>query len=249
MANQEVLTLEAPPADAVLAIIAQASRDPQVDVAKLQILLEMRERVMAKEAETAFAQSMRLAQSEMVPVVRDAQNNHTQSRYARLETVDAGIRPVYTKFGFSLTFDAPESEADGVTVCCSVLHDRGHVKPYRLKGALDTTGAKGTSNKTDIQGLGSALTYLRRYLTLMIFNVVVVNEDNDGNGSEKLLNEQQANSILDMLNACDIKPNTPSMKSFLGLADATRLATIRAVSYNRLMQALQSKLDKKNGVR
>lgn len=249
MANQEVLTLEAPPADAVLAIIAQASRDPQVDVSKLQILLEMRERVMAKEAEGAFYRAMKSAQAEMVPIVRNAINAQTQSRYATLEQVDIAIRPIYTRHGFALTSDSPLSEGHGVTVSTTAMHEAGHARTYRLNGSLDTTGPQGKANKTEMHGLGSSISYLRRYLKLMIFDLVLTNEDNDGNGREKLLDEQQANSILDMLNACDIKPNTPSMKSFLGLADATRLATIRAVSYDRLMQALQSKLDKKNGVR
>lgn len=245
---QELLTLEAPPADAVLAIIAQASRDPQVDVAKLQILLEMRERVMAKEAETAFAMAMKLAQAEMPAVVRDADNPHTKSRYARLETIDAAIRPIYTNHGFSLTFDSPMSEADGVTVSCLVLHDRGHSKPYRLKGALDTTGAKGTSNKTDIQGLGSALSYLRRYLTVMIFNVALANEDNDGNGrGPQVITKEQVDSVWNMLNSLDIKVDTGEMGSFLAWAGAPKVAEIRVSDYRRIMQGLTAKLEKKQG--
>jgi hypothetical protein len=41
---------------------------------------------------------------------------------------------------------------------------------------------KGRPNKTALHGLGSSVSYLRHYLTCMIFNVVMRGEDDDGNG-------------------------------------------------------------------
>lgn len=183
--------------ESLLTLISKAARDPTVDVAKMQALLDMRATLIKQEAEVDYNCAMRDAQSEMSSVVRDAQNTHTNSRYARLETIDAAIRPVYTKHGFSLSFNTvpgaePEPPAHAasktakttelVHLVCTVRHVKGHSTKHELSGALDMSGAKGTANKTSIQGLGSSVTYLRRYLTLMIFNLTLRDEDDDGGG-------------------------------------------------------------------
>jgi hypothetical protein len=40
---------------------------------------------------------------------------------------------------------------------------------------------RGSPNKTAIHGFGSAMSYGRRYLLLLIFNLAMRHEDNDGN--------------------------------------------------------------------
>ncbi len=165
---------------AELNMIERLASNPRADVKKLESLLEMRERNRAIEARLQFNKAMRDCQAEIMPVVRDAENAHTKSRYAKLEKIDKMIRPIYTKHGFSLTFNSKSLDNKQVRVFCTCMHDDGHFQEYELDGALDTAGSKGNSNKTDLQGLGSTVSYLRRYLTCMIFNVVLTNEDDDG---------------------------------------------------------------------
>jgi len=235
---------------AFLQMIAAASRDPQVDVEKMQKLLEMRERLLAKEAETAFNVSMRAAQSEIGPVFRDAENPHTKSRYAKLEAIDAKIRPVYVRHGFSLTFNsAPPAKEGAARILCDVLHSGGHSKHYELEGELDVAGAKGTSNKTSIQGLGSSVSYLRRYLTLMIFNLVMSNEDDDGMGVGRgtgagVLSLDQATHIHDLMTECKMDADSQrKFYAFIG-SDAANVEQIRIGDYDRAVQALRKKLNK-----
>lgn len=170
--------------NALIALIATAAQDQSIDVAKLQQLVELRERILAKEAEIAFNVAMNEAQGEMTPILKDAKNPHAGNRYATLEQVDKEIRPIYSKHGFCLTFNtATPASVGAVHVTCEVRHSAGHKKEYYLEGDLDVSGSQGKSNKTSIQGLGSSVSYLRRYLTLMIFNLTLTNEDNDGNGN------------------------------------------------------------------
>ena len=231
---------EAPEGDRFLAIIAEAARDPSVDVEKMQRLLEMKERVDAQRAAVAFAQAMKACQTEMIPVVRDAMNEHTRSRYARLETVDRAIRPIYTRHGFSLSFNSPLTDSSGVTVSCTVFHEAGHSEKYQLSGALDMAGAKGTANKTPIQALGSAVQYLRRYLECMIFNVILTNEDNDGNvGKSAAISPEQADNINSLIAELGMSP--AAVSSFLTIMEAKSVSEIKADRARQAIILLEAK--------
>jgi len=228
--------------DAFLAMSERASRDPEVRVDKMREMLEMRERIMKYDAEVEFSRAMKAAQSEMQPVVRDAQNQHTRSMYAKLETIDANIRPIYTKHGFSLSFNSGEPRSkDAVRVLCDVRHEAGHTKPYELEGDLDMTGAKGTSNKTSIQGLGSSVSYLRRYLTCMIFNVTLMNEDKDGVPTGLFINEEQVQNIATLLHDCGISETS---QEFLAWAGADKIEHINKIAYERVKNHLVGRLPK-----
>lgn len=232
-------------AAALLQMIAAASRDPQVEIEKMQRLLDMRERIMKHEAETAFNRDMLAAQEDMKPIVRDAINRQQGSRYALLETIDRAIRPVYTSRGFCMTFNTGEPRQLGaVRMLCDVRHIGGHVQRYELEGALDITGDKGTPNKSSIKATGSTNSYLRRYLTVMVWNVQLTNEDDDANGSDAL-SAQQVNNVTDMLNACDIKGER--LARFLEFAGAASVEEIIVARYADVMTKLRTELRKQRG--
>ena len=236
-----------PPATLLEAVL-RASADPRCDTTKMQALLDMRERLEQQQAKREFASAMMLAQSEMQPVVRDAQNDHTRSRYARLETIDAKIRPVYTRHGFSLTFNSNDSADGSVSVSCTVMHTGGFSRDYTLTGGLDSAGSQGKANKTPIQALGSTVSYLRRYLTLMIFNLQLTNEDNDGNRVVGYISEEQVSTIVNMLAACteglSEERHTRVTSDFLRWINAETVSEILASDYPKAMAALQQKLKK-----
>jgi hypothetical protein len=238
-----VVREEAPPTEggAFLAMLAQAARDPSVDVAKMQAIMDMCERQRARVAETEFSEAMGQAQSEMGAITRDGVNEFNKSRYARLETIDAKIRPIYTRHGFSLSFNTAEPKNPGsMRVVCDVMHRAGHTKRYELEGELDTSGSGGKANKTGIQALGSSSSYLRRYLTLMVFNLVLSNEDNDGNKTDPgWLSEIQLKNVNEKIAACEMQP--AALTAFLKFAEANSVREIRALAYDRVMAALRAK--------
>jgi hypothetical protein len=212
----------------LIEIIREMATDPRVDVEKLKGLMDLKERADARAAEAAFAISMKECQSEMVSVVRDAMNEHTRSKYARLETIDAQIRPVYTRHGFSLSFNSPQTDDSGVTVSCRASHEAGHSRDYQLSGSLDGVGAQGKANKTSIQALGSTVSYLRRYLTCMIFNVTLTNEDNDGNVGRAAahITQEQVDNIECLIAELGMTPQNVS--TFLLMMEAKSIREIRA---------------------
>lgn len=173
--------------------IIRASQDDTIDIAKLQALLDMQRTVARERAVRMFNTAMAQAQSEMEPIIRNAVNVHTKSRYAKLETIDRTMRPIYTRAGFSVRFGSEPSPRQGwMRVTITVAHTGGHYETNYLDAPPDDAGTKGTPNKTPIQSVGSSVTYLRRYLLCMSFNIVLADTDDpddDGNGER----DQQAN--------------------------------------------------------
>jgi hypothetical protein len=166
---------------AMLSIIEKVALDPNVDVAKMEKMLDMQERIFDKNAEIAFNKAMVDCQQEMPEVIADAYNNQTNSKYATFENLIKQIKPIYTKHGFSLSFGEKSNAGEGmITVVCDVRHSEGHSKQYHSALPIDDRGIKGSVNKTGIHGTASAYSYAKRYLTTMIFNIAVADHDDDG---------------------------------------------------------------------
>ena len=153
--------------------------------------LEVIDRIFAQQrqmmeynAKVEFDQAMQRAQSKVQRVGFDRNNPHTSSRYVTFAKLDAAIRPVYTEEGFSLSFDTAEiDKPDMVRVQCYVAHAGGHTRTYHIDMPADGKGAKGGEVMTRTHATGSAVSYGKRYLEAMIFNVTVGDPDDDGNAA------------------------------------------------------------------
>jgi hypothetical protein len=116
-----------------------------------------------------MAKSLASAQAEIENAVKNAANPHFRSKYADLAEVLGTARPVYAKHGLALiqggTFDGTY-----VTVTSLLTHSSGgHV----------THDMSCVPAKADAQGVGAAMTYLRRYSAAAIYGIA--QEDDDGN--------------------------------------------------------------------
>lgn len=168
---------------AIISMIERMASDPTVDIARLEKILELRERVEAKNAERDFNAAMASAQAEMPQVVRNADNEQTKSKYATLEKINAAMSPIISKHGFSMSFGTADSPHAGhYRIVCTTSHVGGHSREDHADVPIDLGGIKGNQNKTATHAFGSTMSYGRRYLTMMIFNVTTKKEDDDGNG-------------------------------------------------------------------
>jgi len=165
-------------------------------------------RAMAKEdarevSEQAFVAAMNAAQSEMRPIAADAANPQTRSRYASYAALDRALRPIYTKHGFSLSFDEGDTDKpDHIRVLCYVSHRDGFTRTYRKDMPADGKGAKGGDVMTKTHAAGAADTYGMRYLLKKIFNVAVGEDDTDGNMPDApidLINIEQRDELLKLI--------------------------------------------------
>ena len=170
-------------AGAIFQIIERAARDPSVDIEKMKELMAMRKAMQAEASELEYDQAMSAAQEEMQPIRADANNPSTKSRYASYAALDGAIRSIYTRHGFSLSFDTGDGAPEGcIRVVCRVAHRAGHRERPKLDMPADGKGAKGGDVMTKTHATGAAVTYGKRYLLGMIFNLAV-GKDDDGNSA------------------------------------------------------------------
>ncbi len=162
-----------------LSILAQAAVDPRMDVAKMERLLEMHRQVTEDRRRVAFAAAMARLQAVLPQIVKEGRilvQGTERSRYARIEDIDQAIRPLLAAEGFSLAFDT-EPKDQSLLITCRILHAEGHAETRSLLLPLDAQGAK-----SPVQGVGSTVSYGRRYLLKMILGIVERGEDDDGQG-------------------------------------------------------------------
>lgn len=183
-----------------LAIIANGV-DKGFDANQLAKLVDLYERVEAINSKRAYQEAMQSCQADLQSVVTDSQNKHTGSTYVDLGTLIHKIKPVYTKWGFSLSFFEQPTEKPGWIRCCvDVMHNRGWRETKWIDLPADGTGASGgRSSMNPVQGVGSTHTYARRYLTYDVFNIIVADTDLDGNLQEPTLNDEQVKLIERLL--------------------------------------------------
>ena len=168
----------------ILSVIERAARDPAVDIEKMERLWAMHEKLKNRADEEAFNAAMSKAQSEMGRVSADAANQQTRSVYATYAALDKAIRPIYTKHGFSISFNEGEGAPEGHARILAYVSCGGHTRTYKLDMPNDGKGAKGGDVMTKTHATGSAHTYGRRYLLKDIFNIAIGENDNDGNGDD-----------------------------------------------------------------
>ena len=196
-ARQDVAVVEDTPvamADPILAQAAAIARLPGLNEGMFSRLMEWQKEERAAQAEERFNEAMNKAQAEIAPVERTAQNKATNSFYAKLEAVDAAIRPIYLTHGFSVAYNTvPPLTPGNIRVECEVSLGR-HSKKYYREAPPDTAGPGGKANKTMLHGGGSTETYVKRYAVCGAFNVVFRNLDDDGvrGGMEYVTDEELA---------------------------------------------------------
>jgi len=147
---------------------------------QLQILQEMYFKDKARKAEEEFNLAMNAVQAEIGRVKPNLLNPQTKSRYASYDKLDAELRPIYTRHGFSLSFSEEDSsKPNHVRVICYVSRG-GHTRVYRKDMPVVTTGIKGNEMMTPTHATASADSYGKRYLVKDIFNVAIGEDDDDG---------------------------------------------------------------------
>lgn len=128
-----------------------------------------------------IAAALAAAQAELSPAAKNAQNPHLKNRYADIAAVYEAIRETLPKHGLSVSqiIMPHESKARVRTL---LMHKSGQWLASECLMPLDRNGGP--------QGMGSAITYARRYSLSAI--VGVVSEDDDDAEAAQPRRQQQA---------------------------------------------------------
>ncbi len=230
-------------ASSLMEVIGRAARDPNTDVDKLERLMGLYERVEGRKAEQAFNDAMNAAQTDIRPIAADASNPQTRSTYASYHALDRAVRPIYTKHGFSLSFDTGAAAHDShIKILCYVSHKDGHSRTYQADVPADGKGAKGGDVMTKTHAMGSAMSYGQRYLLKLIFNIVV-GDDDDGNragGGDGPIDQMQMDKLRDL-----IERTGTDIEKFCAFMKVEALKDITVKSFPRAIEALNMKARKK----
>jgi uncharacterized protein YeaO (DUF488 family) len=125
------------------------------------------------EGIAAYAKAWPKAQADMGAVLKDKTNPAFRSKYADLGAVIDAVLPALNKHGFGLMQAAGYDPETKCAVCrTEIMHESGEWKAATLFCPV---------TKPDAQGLGSALTYARRYSLQAATGVAP--EDDDGNAA------------------------------------------------------------------
>jgi hypothetical protein len=205
--GQEVVAANAtplPPAPlsesaAIISMIERMAGDATIDIARLEKILELRERVETRNAQIAFAAAVANAKAEIKPITRNA-TGHNAKKYADFSAIAREVDPILSRHGLSYRFRSKQAEK--ITVTCILSHCDGHSEETELSASADVTG-----NKNAIQAIGSTLTYLQRY-SLVLSLGLASSEDDDGRaaGSGETITDEQAIALGDLMESVGANP-------------------------------------------
>ena len=172
----------------IFALIERIATNPDINIANFQALLDMQERLMAREAEREFNAAYARLQMKLPRITKKGEVQYPVNKnqpdgpmkkafnYARYEDIDELVRPLLNEEGFSLTYDTQPQANGTILVMGTLLHVAGHAKHAQIGPLpLDTSGGK-----NNLQAVASTFSYGKRYCCIMLINLVFEGEDDDG---------------------------------------------------------------------
>jgi len=140
----------------------------------------------------AIAPALIKAQSQMQGISKEGKNPAFKSKYVTLDSILDTLRPILTSNGLMLTQGSQQPETmQSVTVESRIIH---------TSGEWISTTVTIPVTKPDAHGLGSALTYGRRYSVSALL-AISADEDDDANGAvaprEDFRRGPQGNIVID----------------------------------------------------
>lgn len=163
------------PADPMVSMIERIAMDPNADLAKLERMLELKEKHEATQAKAAFASAFAAASAEF-PTIPLNGVGHGSKKYATLKDITAGTRPVLSRHGLTLSFSI--EVGDQVIVTAELMHKDGYSKSTSIALPRDTSGSKNA-----VQAVGSTQTYGQRYTAQAILGLSLGDDTEDDGGS------------------------------------------------------------------
>lgn len=187
---------------AIIAVIERAAMNPEVDIDKMERLLQMQERIHARNAEMEFNAALAELQNQLPSITERGKiknkNGGVQSTYALWEDINEAIKPKLQVNGFALSFRTDCS--DGVTVTGILSHRSGHRETTSIKLPADVSGSK-----NNVQAIASSVSYGKRYTAGALLNLTSHGEDDDGqmagmsaSGSSALEEMNAATSVQEL---------------------------------------------------
>lgn len=152
------------------------------------LILEQQRWLINHNEEEAFNTALARIQKDLQKIPKRGINKETNSKYALAEDIDAELDRHLIREGMTLNFEPGISEKNDEVLIIGVLSLGAYSRRYPLPMPADGKGAKGGGVMSRTHATGSAVTYGKRYLKDMIFNLTFTKDD-DGNAAGMAINE------------------------------------------------------------
>jgi hypothetical protein len=161
-------------------LVNAIQRHPDMDLAKLEKLMDLAERWRAAEAKRAYIAAKAAFKKNMPDVIKDMLNKQYGSDYSSLANLVNKTNRYLGEYGLEASWRPEPDYSNGIIVKCILQHVDGHQEEVTLKGPPDTSG-----QKNPLQQIKSTLTYLEGATFQAITGVVARSAcaDDDGNGA------------------------------------------------------------------
>lgn len=202
--------IDAGPEDQTEALIRLAV-DKDLDVGKLERLIELRDREEAKRSKVEFDRNFAIMQSEIPPVPR-SKNVDDKYDYAPLETIVEMIGPIVNRHGFSYRWseeDLPVQYAEDakgerrqllkMRRYWFIVRGFGHEE----RNYVDLPEQVDNPIANSAQKRGSSMTYGRRYSLVAGLGIVFEGQDDDAQAAWTTDEVLRYGAAIERLNKCD----------------------------------------------
>jgi hypothetical protein len=221
-------------------MIANAARDPLVDIEKFERLMALRERVGLADARRAFYAALARAKGEFGPIIKTrvvdyehkSGDGRTNYKYEELADVGAVVDPILSKHGLSYRHKSTQ-EGPKIKVTCILSHEDGYAEENSLEGVEDKSGMKNPN-----QAIASTVTYLQRY-TLKEALGIGAGRDDDGLGGSPADPAIEPDDVAYVEQLIRDTNSNPAV--FLETIGAPAIAEMRVSQYKRAIALLNEK--------
>jgi len=136
--------------------------------------------VLKSESIAALAKAIALSQLHVENALKSSTNPHFKSKYADLAEILNTVRPVFSANSIAIV-QTPTFESGVASVETMLCHESGE---------FISSVCSSPVSKQDAQGIGSAITYLRRYSLAAMCGIA--QEDDDGQNAVAQPQQRQA---------------------------------------------------------
>jgi len=221
---------------AIIQVIERAAMNPNVDIDKMERLLQMQERIMERQAKASYMAALAEMQPDL-PEIPENGKGHGNIKYALWEDINELIKPVLGNHGFSLSFRT--GQADGKIIVTGVLsHRDGHSEETTMHLPTDTSGSKNA-----VQAVGSSTSYGKRYTAQALLNLTSRGDDDDGQAAgakadnDPTVTEAQTKIIQELIEQAKL-----TTEGFCKRWKIQSVMQVKAKSYNEVIQSLRARI-------
>lgn len=194
----------------IVQMVIAAAKDPTVDADKMRAMATLAMEMQVHQLEMdklarqeTFNRDLNAAIDEM-PVItktgrilipgRNGEADRVQGTYARFEDLNRIVKPILSRHQLTITFvPGTPATAGGVSVAPVLRHNNGIVKEYEPMSLPN----ENSGSKNNVQGIGSSISYGKRYAMCAVLNITVESEDDDGSGGGRVMPEERANLVIE----------------------------------------------------